>query len=149
MTPHGDSTTAELTVSGLQPNRGYAVQADVNACSPNPAAEGPPYQNRIDPTVNPTSVSPQKSTNPEYANPSNEIWLDVRTDATGAGTSRTTVPFVFTDRGPGSIVLHDAEQTATAPGQAGQAGTRIACVSLSALGNTLVGPQPYYNTPRG
>ena len=109
------------------------MQADVNACSPNPAAEGPPYQNRIDPTINPTSVSPQRSTNPEYANPRNEIWLDVRTDASGSGTSQTTVPFVFTDRGPGSIVIHDAEQT-----QAGQAGAPIACLSLSATRHNLV-----------
>src|SRR5947209_19573923 len=34
MTPHDDSTNAELTVSGLLPNRGYAVHAHVNACSP-------------------------------------------------------------------------------------------------------------------
>jgi Cu-Zn family superoxide dismutase len=42
------------------------------------------------------------------------------------------VPFVFTDRGPGSIVVHEAEQTATGPGQAGEAGARIACLTLAA-----------------
>ena len=41
MTPSDESTNAELTVSGLLPNRGYAVHGNVNACSPNPAAEGP------------------------------------------------------------------------------------------------------------
>lgn len=133
MSPQEESTNAELTVSGLLPNRGYAVHAHVNACSPNPAGEGPHYQNRVDPAVNPTSVSPEASTNPEYANPRNEIWLDVRTDANGSGTSRTTVPFVFTDRGPGSIVVHEAMETATGPGQAGKAGAQIACLSLSAV----------------
>jgi len=133
MTPHDESTTAEMTVSGLAPNRGYAAHGNVNACSPDPAAEGPTYQNRIDPAVSTTAIGQQKSTNPEYANPQNEVWLDVRTDASGSGTSRTTLPFVFTDRGPGSVVLYDGEQTNTAPGQAGQAGNPIACVSLSAV----------------
>jgi Cu-Zn family superoxide dismutase len=131
MKPSGESTTAELTVSGLLPNRGYSVVADNNACSPNPAAEGPHYQNRVDPGVNPTAVGVASSTNPEYANPRNEVWLDVRTDGSGSGTSRTTVPFVFTDRGPGSVVIHEAEQTATEAGKAGNGGAPIACLSLS------------------
>ncbi len=128
MIPSGESTTAELTVSGLQPNRGYAVHAHVNACGGVPGGEGPHYQNRIDPAA--TNVKP--STNPEYANPTNEIWLDVRTDSSGSGTSRTTVPFLFTDRGPGSVVIHDAMQTATGPGEAGKSGDRVACLTLSA-----------------
>jgi superoxide dismutase, Cu-Zn family len=117
----------------LLPNRGYAVHANVNACSPNPAAEGPRYQNRVDPAVNPTSITGETSTNPEYANSQNEVWLDVHTDAAGSGTSRTTVPFVFTDRGPGSIVVDDAMQTAPGQDQAGKGGARIACLSLSAV----------------
>jgi Cu-Zn family superoxide dismutase len=129
MTPSGESTTAALTVSGLLPNRGYAVHAHLFRCNTTPEAAGPHYQNRIDPAATPETPS----TNPEYANPSNEIWLDVRTDAAGAGTSRTTVPFVFTDRGPGSIVVHEAAETATGPGQAGRAGDRIACLTLSAV----------------
>jgi Cu-Zn family superoxide dismutase len=130
MDPSGETTIAELTVAGMLPNRGYAVHAHTNACGDKPAAAGPHYQNRADP-----AATPQKpSANPEYANPRNEIWLDVRTDATGAGTARTTVPFVFADRGPGSIVVHEAEQTATDPGQAGTAGARIACITLAAVG---------------
>jgi Cu-Zn family superoxide dismutase len=127
MIPSGLSTTAELRVNGLLPNRGYAVQAHTNACH-NPDSVGPRYQNRIDPAA--TSQAP--STNPEYANPNNEIWLDVRTDAAGSGMSRTTVPFVFTDRGPGSIVVHEAEATSTTPGEAGKAGAPIACLTLVA-----------------
>ncbi|MGH3717366.1 MAG: superoxide dismutase [Pseudonocardiaceae bacterium] len=129
MTPSGESTNAGLTVSGLLPNRGYAVHAHTNACSATPDSAGQHYQNRIDPAA--TSHAP--STNPEYANPSNEIWLDVRTDAAGSGMSRVTVPFVFTTRGPGSIVVHEAMKTATGPGQAGEAGARIACLTLSAV----------------
>ncbi len=134
MAPSDESTNAELTVSGLLPNRGYAVHGNVNACSPNPAAEGPLYQNRVDPAVNPTSISGETSTNPEYANPRNEVWLDVHTDGAGSGTSRTAVPFVFTDRGPGSIVVDDATDTPTALGQAAKGGgARAACLSLSAV----------------
>lgn len=136
--PSDETTNAELTVSGLLPNRGYAVHAHTNACSANPEVDGPHYQNRIDPAA--TAQAP--STNPAYANPSNEIWLDVRTDSTGSGTSRTTVPFVFTDRGPGSIVVHEAMQTATESGKAGEAGARIACLTLSAA-------QPKGVDPRG
>ena len=56
----------------------------------------------------------------------------MHTDAAEAGTSRTTVPFTFTDRAPGSIVVHEAMTTETAPGQAGTAGFRLACLTLSA-----------------
>jgi Cu-Zn family superoxide dismutase len=142
LAPSGESTNVEFTVSGLLPNRGYAVQANVNSCGGFPDAEGPHYQNRIDPAVTPAATGMAASTNPEYANPNNEIWLDVRTDASGSGTSRTTVPFVFTDRGPGSIVVGDAMQTGTGPGQAGKGGARIACLTLSAV-------QPKGVEPRG
>jgi Cu-Zn family superoxide dismutase len=130
MTPSGGSTTVELTVSGMLPNRGYAAHAHTNACNVDPASAGPHYQNRIDPAA--TQQTP--STNPEFANPTNEIWLDFRTNGSGSSSMRTTVPFVFTERGPGSVVVHEAMQTATGPGQAGTAGARIACLTLTTAG---------------
>lgn len=130
LTPSGESTTVEFTVRGLVPNRGYAAHAHAAACNVDPASAGPHYQDRIDPAA--TREAP--STNPEYANPQNEIWLDLRTDASGSGTTRTTVPFVFSVRGPGSIVLHEEMQTATGAGRAGEAGSRVACLTLSAAG---------------
>jgi len=130
MTPSDENsshTVATMVVAGLLPNRGYAVHAHTNACGPAGKDAGPHYQNHIDP-----AATPQKpSTNPQYANPRNEIWLDIHTDANGSTSSSTTVPFSFTDRTPGSIVVHEKETTATAPGQAGQAGARIACLTLS------------------
>jgi superoxide dismutase, Cu-Zn family len=120
-------TLATLVVAGLLPNRGYAIHVHTKACGATGQDAGPHYQNRIDPAATPQAPS----TNPEYANPRNEIWLDVHTNAAGSGTSHTTVPFTFTDRTPGSIVVHEAMTTATAPGQAGQAGARIACLTLS------------------
>ncbi|MGH3834423.1 MAG: superoxide dismutase [Pseudonocardiaceae bacterium] len=128
MIPSGTSTNVELTVNGLQPNRSYAVHAHTNACSDNPDAVGLHYQNRVDPAA----TLQQPSTDPEYVNPNNEVWLDVRTDAAGSGITRVTVPFVFTDRGPGSIVVHEAEQTATGPGEAGKSGDPVACLTLTA-----------------
>jgi Cu-Zn family superoxide dismutase len=120
-------TVATLVVAGLLPNRGYAIHVHIKACGATGQDAGPHYQNRIDPAATPQAPS----TNPEYANPRNEIWLDIHTNAAGSGTSHTTVPFTFTDRTPGSIVVHEAMTTATAPGQAGQAGARIACLTLS------------------
>lgn len=128
LTPSGDSTVADLTVSGLAPNRGFSVVAHVNTCGGVPGGEGPRFQKRIDPAASPT----KPSTNPEYSNPTNEIWLDVHTDSTGAATSHTTVPFVFTDRGPQSIVVHDQPQTTATSGQAlGQTSDRVACLTLT------------------
>ncbi|MGH3812180.1 MAG: superoxide dismutase family protein [Pseudonocardiaceae bacterium] len=120
-------TVATLSVAGLLPNRGYAVHAHTNACGATGEDAGPHYQNRIDPAATPQAPS----TNPEYANPHSEIWLNIRTNADGSASSGATVPFSFTDRTPGSIVVHEAETTATALGQAGQAGARIACLTLS------------------
>jgi Cu-Zn family superoxide dismutase len=133
VTPGGydySSTVATVVVAGLLPNRSYAVHAHTNACGLTGEDAGPHYQNHLDPAAKPSAPS----TNPQYANPRNEIWLDIHTDATGEGTTQTTVPFGFTDRRPGSIVLHAAPTTTTARGQAGQAGARIACVTLAPSG---------------
>lgn len=125
--PTGTSTNATLTVQGLVPNRGYAVHAHTRPCGATGDAAGPHFQNAVDPAATPQ----QPSVDPDYANPQNEIWLDTRTDATGAGTSSATVPFTFTDRRPMSVIIHEAMTTATAPGQAGTAGGRLACVSVA------------------
>jgi Cu-Zn family superoxide dismutase len=121
------STRAQLTVFGLLPNRGYAAQAHTRSCGTAADAAGPRFQNHLDPAATPQAPS----SSPRYANPNNEIWLDVRTDSTGAGISSTTVPFLFTDRAPGSIVLHEAMRTLTDPGHAGNAGAPIACLTLA------------------
>lgn len=119
-------TVATLTVTGLLPNRGYAVHAHTNPCGATDQDAGPHYPNHLDLAA--TAQHP--STDPHYANPRNEIWLDVRTDANGEGIPRTTVPFIFTDRAPGSLVIHEAQSTATGPGHAGEAGARVACLTL-------------------
>jgi superoxide dismutase, Cu-Zn family len=119
-------TRVRLVVEGLLPDRGYAAHAHANPCGASGDAAGPHFQNRPDPAAAPG----KPSTDPAYANPQNEIWLDLRTDGDGNGESTTEVPFVFTDRAPASIVVHAAEMTGTAPGQAGSAGARLACLTV-------------------
>ena len=117
------STTTTLRVTGLQPNRTYGSHAHTEPCTPTAGADaGPHYQFSEDP------VTP--SVDPAYANPQNEIWLDVTTDATGAGEATSTVPWTFPeDRRAESVVLHE-EPTATHAGHAGTAGGRPGCVTV-------------------
>jgi superoxide dismutase, Cu-Zn family len=122
----GATTQVTLNVEGLLPDRGYAAHAHVNPCGPTGDLAGPHFQNRPDPAAAPGKAS----TDPAYANPQNEIWLDLRTDGDGNGKATAQVPFVFTDRAPASVVIHEAETTATAPGQAGSAGARLACITV-------------------
>jgi superoxide dismutase, Cu-Zn family len=125
-TSDGTSTTVRLEVLGLLPDRGYAAHAHANACGPTGDAAGPHFQNRQDPAAGPG----KPSTDPAYANPQNEIWLDLTTDSDGVGEATATVPFTFTDRAPASVIVHEAMATATEPGKAGSAGTRLACLTV-------------------
>jgi Cu-Zn family superoxide dismutase len=122
----GGTTAVRLEVAGLLPGRGYAAHAHVNACGPTGDAAGPHFQNQVDPAAAPG----RPSTDPAFANPQNEIWLDLRTDGEGDGESTAEMPFVFADRAPASVVIHEAEVTATTPGQAGSAGARLACLTI-------------------
>jgi superoxide dismutase, Cu-Zn family len=120
--PDGGSTRVKLAVRGLEPDRRYGAHVHTNSCGAAPADAGPHFQHEADPV--------QPSVDPRYANPQNEIWLDLTTDGTGAGTAETTVAWVVPeDRRPGSVVIH-AMPTATGPGVAGTAGARAACVSV-------------------
>jgi len=125
-TSDGTNTTVRLEVLGLLPDRGYAAHAHANACGPTGDAAGPHFQNRQDPAAGPG----KPSTDPAYANPQNEIWLDLTTDSDGDGEATATVPFTFTDRAPASVIVHEAMATATEPGKAGSAGTRLACLTV-------------------
>jgi len=117
-----ESTTVTLDVNGLQPDRQYGSHIHTMACGVDGMAAGPHFQHEQDP------ISP--SVDPAFANDKNEIWLDFTTDASGAATVTSTVPWTFTDdRRAGSVIIH-AMQTATEPGKAGTAGDRIACITV-------------------
>jgi Cu-Zn family superoxide dismutase len=120
------TTTVTLAAQGLLPDRGYAAHAHVNPCGATGADAGPHFQNTVDPAATPDAPS----TDPAYANPKNEVWLDLHTDGNGDGQATTVLPFVFGTRAPRSVVIHDAEATATDAGQAGTAGMRAACITL-------------------
>ena len=115
-------TTTTLTVRGLRPDTAYGAHAHVNPCGPTGDAAGPHYQFAQDP------VKP--SVDPAFANPRNEIWLDLTTDAQGNGTATSTNDWVFpADRRAKSVVVHEMA-TRTEPGKAGTAGKRPACMTV-------------------
>jgi superoxide dismutase, Cu-Zn family len=116
------STTVMLAVRGLEPERLYGAHVHTEPCGPQPEDAGPRFQREVDPE--------QPSVDPHYANPENEIWLDVITDATGAGSAETVVAWELPDdRRPGSVLIH-ATGTNTGPGVAGTAGAHAACVTV-------------------
>lgn len=120
----GDGRTiVTLHVTGLAPSTEYGAHAHVNACGPvSGLTAGPHFQFEKDP------VSP--STDPAYANPDNEIWLDLTTNAAGNGHAKAVVDWQFAreDR-PRSVIIH-AEHTATGPDDSGMAGARLACLTV-------------------
>jgi Cu-Zn family superoxide dismutase len=112
-------TSILITVHGFVPNRVYGTHVHVKPCGPSPADAGPHYQNSQDPV--------QPSVDPKYANPQNEVWLDLKTDAKGSAVSYSNLDWQFTDRHAQSVVIH-IDPTATHQGHAGTAGARLACV---------------------
>jgi Cu-Zn family superoxide dismutase len=114
-----------LLATGLTPGRPYGAHLHTSPCGKDPAAAGPHYQHRPDPAAGPG----KPSTDPAYANPRNEVWLDFVADRNGVGRAVSAQNWTVTgDRQPRSLVLH-AEHTHTAPGQAGAAGARLACLT--------------------
>jgi Cu-Zn family superoxide dismutase len=127
ITEEGDGTAVALDVEGLLPDRGYAAHAHVKPCGASGADAGPHFQN----TADPAASADHPSTDPAYANPENEVWLDLHTGADGDGHAEAEVPFTSTpNRSPRSVVVHEAESTATHAGHAGTAGSRVACLTL-------------------
>ncbi|MEX2291304.1 MAG: superoxide dismutase [Mycobacteriales bacterium] len=115
-------STVQLHVWGLAPDTDYGAHAHTNPCGAAGADAGPHFQHEPDP------VSP--STDPEYANPSNEIWLDLTTNSAGHGVATTRVPWQFSQtRRARSVILH-VEHTHTGPQDSGVAGARLGCLDV-------------------
>ncbi|MBA2446158.1 MAG: superoxide dismutase family protein [Nocardioidaceae bacterium] len=120
-TSAGDSIVT-LHVWDLRPNTDYGAHAHVNPCGTTGLDAGSHFQNDID--------SVQPSTNPAYANPANEIWLDLTTGGDGNGVAQTKVPWQFSPaRRANSVVIH-VEHTHTGQTDSGVAGARLACVTV-------------------
>jgi Cu-Zn family superoxide dismutase len=120
----GTTTLVRLQVSGLIPNRRYGSHVHYLPCGATPAASGAHYQYVPDPA---TGGSPTvTSTNPAYANPRNEIWLDFTTNAAGSATATSIVAWRMpTDRRAQSVVIH-----AMGTDETGAAGARLACITV-------------------
>ncbi|MET9341340.1 superoxide dismutase family protein [Nonomuraea sp. NPDC003804] len=102
-------TRSSFVAEGLLPNRAYGVHLHANPCGSKPDDSGPHFQHTHG-TVN----------------ASNEVWLDIKTDGSGAATSTARQPWALSpDRVPHSLVIHEK---ATAPD--GTAGGRVACLTL-------------------
>jgi superoxide dismutase, Cu-Zn family len=114
-------TRVVVWVRGLKANHTFGVHVHTKTCGTMPDDSGPHYQNKKDPK--------QPSTNPEYANARNEVWLQVTTDGDGGGHAMTHVNWRFRDSEARSLVFHE-HATATQKGDAGEAGARVACVKV-------------------
>ncbi len=117
-------TIVSLHVRGLVPNREYGAHAHNLPCGATGAAAGAHYQYVQDPM---TLGDPMKaSTNPAYANPDNEIWLDFTTNPAGNAVARTVVAWQMPEtRRAMSVVVHTRHTDGT-----GAAGARLACLSV-------------------
>lgn len=116
-----DSTTVSLSVKGLEPDMMYGAHVHVGACGEDPDDAGPHYQNEQDPET--------PSTNPQYANPENEIWLDFSTDPEGNAEAQSSVGWQLREGEGRSVVIHTMH-TKTEEGEAGTAGDRLACITI-------------------
>lgn len=116
--PVDGGTVVLLRASGLLPNQDYGAHAHVNPCGVGAADAGPHYQH-----------VQGGATDPAFANPANEIWLDFTTDERGRGEARARVEWQFGERRARSVVLHE-RHTHTEPGHAGVAGARVGCLTV-------------------
>ncbi|MCZ7414043.1 MULTISPECIES: superoxide dismutase family protein [unclassified Streptomyces] len=116
-----EGMTVALAVHGLEPDHTFGAHVHTRPCGPGPADAGPHYQHVVDPV--------QPSGDPAYANPWNEVWLDVTTGADGTGTSRSRKTWTFRPGEARSVTLH-RHQTRSERGEAGFAGETVACFSV-------------------
>ena len=132
-------TTVTLHVSGFEAFARYGAHAHTNPCGdpaadPKGLAAGPHYQRVLDPVF--LDDPPAKaSTDPAYANPQNEIWLDLTTNRAGKGHAKSVVEWQFEPtRRPKSVIIHE-KHTLTGVDDHGQpqngvAGKRVACIDV-------------------
>ncbi|GAB3291874.1 hypothetical protein GCM10027563_30520 [Parasphingorhabdus pacifica] len=120
-TPLGNGQTRiTVVLGGLEPDREYGAHVHTKPCGATGKDAGPHFQQDVDPV--------RPSVDPAYANPENEVWLDFRTNSAGHAVSHATGDWQFRGRMANSFVIHE-EHTSTAPGEAGSAGSRLACLN--------------------
>jgi Cu-Zn family superoxide dismutase len=119
MPPRG--TFVFIALRGVAPDHHFGIHVHTRPCGTQPDSSGPHYQNVKDPK--------QPSTNPKYANPRNEVWLDTTTNSRGDARAKSLVKWHFRAGEARSVVIHE-HGTGTHMGRAGMAGDRVACVNV-------------------
>lgn len=111
-----------LQVAGVEPGYTFGAHVHTAPCGVDPAEAGGHYQN-------------EPGEDPELATPENEVWLDVTTDADGAGSSVARQDWVFREGEAGSVVLHELPTSTGEDGHVpGHAGDRAACFTVPFYG---------------
>lgn len=112
----GAGIEVTLMVSGLPNNREFGSHLHKAECEMGMA--GGHYQHVPAPDGG--------ATNPMFANPDNEVWLDFTTGGTGTATSKATVDFVPPVGSAKAIIVHDRKT-----GDGGVAGPKLACLPFA------------------
>lgn len=110
-----------LWVDGVESDRDFGAHVHTKPCGAEPGDSGPHYQHKVDPV--------QPSVDPDFAHPANEIWLDFDSDAEGEGHAKSQQKWNFRAGEARSVVIHE-HTTHTGEGHAGQAGDRLACLTV-------------------
>ena len=118
-------TFVTLHVRGMKPGHTYGAHAHTGPCGLGGTQAGPHFQQVPFPAGS-------SATDPAYANPGNEIWLDVTTNSAGNGSTMAQLPWQFSpERAPKSVIIHEKRTATGGPdGPAGTAGARLACVDV-------------------
>ncbi|HEU4578055.1 MAG TPA: hypothetical protein VFS67_07365 [Polyangiaceae bacterium] len=116
----GGKLRIELSVSGFPASRAFGSHLHRLACDDAMKAGGH-YQNMPFPAGGMAS-------DPMYANPSNEAWLDFTTDAAGKGEQEAVVDWIPRSGEARAIIFHHM-----ATGTGGVAGAKLACLPLDGL----------------
>ncbi len=105
-------TLVTLHVNGLPPNREFGAHVHKLACGDTKA--GGHYQHVAG-----------GASDPVFANPDNEIWLDFTTNAAGRGRAQAVVDWSIRPNGANAVVVHNAHTSDT-----GAAGPKLACIDV-------------------
>ncbi len=108
------TTEVTLTVANATASRHFGSHVHKLACDDNKA--GGHYQN------NPFTTT---ASDPVFANPANEVWLDFETDASGGATSTAQVSWKVRTGEAKAVVLHSDHTS-----EGGIAGAKLACITI-------------------
>ncbi|NHD16387.1 MULTISPECIES: superoxide dismutase family protein [unclassified Actinopolyspora] len=117
----GEHTGVTAALRGLRPDRDYGAHVHTEPCGRTGSAAGPHFQQEEAPEG--------VSGDPAYANPHNEVWLDFHTDEAGNAVTASFGDWNLERAGKASMVIHE-HHTRTAPGEAGEAGDRLGCLTV-------------------